>query len=175
MALLRRPGSIPQVDPTQGGKAGLKDPRRVLSGNNPFAQPDIAQFAQLREQLAANPAKQYSLASPSAPDVTARTVPAKIDCIPWSVTTIAGFVPVLIVPRNLNRVSLILANDTAITIHASIGPPIIFGGTNPVGISLLSGTIYQFPGLTPINDIYVYATSAQPVVFYEGFEVTGLD
>lgn len=174
MANLRRPGSFPALNLTQGGKAGNKDPRDRISGNNPFAQPDVFQFAQDRAELARRPAVPTSYAPAAAPDVIARTVPTKIEFVPWSITTPAtAWAPVIWVPRNANRLGLILANDNAGTVHFSIGAPVLINGVTPIGIPLGAGAFQFSGGVVPIDDIYVFAATALQVVGYEGFEASG--
>jgi hypothetical protein len=172
---LRRPGTIPPVNLTQGGKAGNKDPRLTFSGNNPFAQPDIQQFAREKRALAYQPPTPYANNPPAPADITARTIPSTVQYVPWAVAPPLNFVPVLWVPRNAARIGLILGNENVATLHFSIGPPQLINGATPTGYLLVTGQILQFQtGGVPIDDIYLFANAAGILaIAYEGFQVTG--
>jgi hypothetical protein len=163
-----------------GLKAHEKDPRRVPTGNNPFEQPDIQQFARIRQETQIVP--QYSGEQNAAPDMVTRSLPTKIQYIPWQATLAGELTPVLLVPKNPKRVSLLLSNrfyasgGVGLAFFFSFGFPLVDPLNEPVGMHLPLGGFMPYPaGTCPINEVWAWILQpAVPGAFialaYEGIE-----
>lgn len=162
------------VNPFAGGKAGSKDPRHFISGNIPGQNWDIQQFAIDEQGIYTNPPPQYSQvhADRAAPDMVARTVPTRVNMVPWQMTATDAVNPFLVVPRNTRRVSLLICNPDAGTLLYSFGKPT----RNSTGQFLMAPlgpvSTFKFTGESvPINDLWMtYYTNGADMFAYEGIE-----
>lgn len=165
------------INPRQGGKAGAKDPRRFISGNNAGDQWDMVQFADDRAALYDGaPPPQYSEAHAgrAAPEFVARTTPIRINFVPWVITVLAGGPPQLLVPKNLGRLDITMSAPNGVPIYYSWG----FPNPDPAVAGSFVGThldtnqpLQRQGGVCPINDLYVFGgTIGSRVIAWEGLE-----
>lgn len=163
------------LQPLQAGKAGSKDPRGFISGNVPGQQWDIEQFTAAERNLYNNPPQQYSEAhaNRAQPDVIARTMPTRVNFVPWTGTQIGANTPQLLIPRNEQRVSLMLLNRQVVNLNFTFGIPSVSSAGAPLGAVLLPGLQLLMEGDSiPINDVWVWETinSGHDFLAYEGVE-----
>lgn len=163
-------------------KAGNKDPRFVTGSNNPRLQPDIAQFADLRQemggdfgQLPQSYAHAVAAASAQALDVS-RTLATRVQMLAWTVTTPLSNVIGLLIPKNLNRLSLVLCNPNppnptgSVTFNEwmfSFSFPILNSAGFPIGATIGRQTVLIFDGDScPYDDIFVWTNAAGPITLF---------
>jgi hypothetical protein len=163
------------VNPLMGGKAGSKDPRGFVSGNAADAiQWDERQFSFHADELADNPPPQYSRAHSERPraDAIARTVPTRINYVPWTLVLTTANVPQLLVPKNLGRLDIVMTPPGGQDMRYSWGFPGKDATGAPLG-ALLANTLPlpRVGGTVPINDLWVWGAVAN--VQYLAFE--GID
>lgn len=172
------------INPLMGGKAGSKDPRSFVSGNEPGQQWDEEQFAIDRQSLARFPPPQYSEVqsrhSGGTGGFATQTVPTRVTFIPWTldgahpVTT--ANIPFLLVPKNPRRVSFQFSAssfsfpNTDIDIaHFSWGKP-PQNGSVPFGNLLGPGQVLKYDsGSCPIDEFWVWSSTITGN-FYCAFE-----
>ena len=175
---IRRPLSIPQSSPAfglmQGGKAGSKDPRNVPRGGDPYIQPDQEQFGALRREITYVQPGQYSGAVRGAapPNLSVQTTPIRTQATQWVqlITVING--PVILVPKNLERVGIGLTNvNGTFQLGYSWGPPVISQTGVPIGsiLDVNGGALGDFGGYFPVDDLWVWigVANSWPIVAYE--------
>lgn len=162
------------------GAAHRRDPRTVPQGENPYLQPDQEQFGVIRDELNRNAPMPYSqeVGRANMPDLSARTVPTRVNIQRWTLVTTAGNTnPFLIVPFNPARVSLLIGcngdaapNDWVVVSFGA--PPLGLGGT--FSGTRLTGTQYlKFDaGVCPIDDIWIWTgrVASQEYTAFEGVE-----
>lgn len=145
------------INALQGGKSGNKDPRNFVSGNTRGELSwDIQQQSIDRAALAREQPPQYSQARSDAGgiDGIVRTVPTRVTCTTWSKTSTALLTPILLVPKNPQRLFLQIGNPNYI----------LPSGTPPVAVNEYATIFYSFgiPQLAGLNG-FLYG-HALPIV-----------
>lgn len=160
--------------------AHMKDPRALVGqpSNNPFVQPDIAQMARTRQSLAtfgvAEAVNVPRLNRPSESDysqVGDLVRPLRIQNIPKTITFSAVNMPINFIRQNLKRLRFVVCNpSSAAFLYVSYGPPVLYNGAIPLGITIKPHEYYEEKGPTvSIDDIYVASDTAPfTIIGFEG-------
>jgi hypothetical protein len=179
MAPIRRPrNSFAQpINTFPLQKAGGKDPRGFISGNQAGDQWDIHQFSEAEAQLH-EPLPQYSQvhSQKAPPEFSVQAVPTRITMVPFYTVLRAITTPALLIRKNPRRLALIICNESGDTLTFSFGPFILSDAGVPYGRPIGPVSQAEFLGsVVPIDDIYVMDLTAPPaggrlVLAYEGIE-----
>lgn len=164
------------INPLMGGKAGAKDPRNFVSGNIVGQQWDQRQFEVDRGGLDNLPhyADAHGKGTNTPADAVIRTIPTRINYVPWYVI-IPGLVqPILVVPRNTQRMDIAMSSPNATDIYYSWGYPAADPTGGFLGTHLAANQPLIFSGgVVPINDLYIFAAigfAGNRVLAWEGTE-----
>lgn len=169
------PFSTP-VSGLQGGKAGSKNARNFVSGNAPGQQWDIRQFSRDRAALDNSQPSQYSagrVGSDGLPDYAVQTIPTRVNMGQWSAKMPTANEPILLIPRNPKRISLLIVNPQAAPLSYSFGKPASTDGAGAPLMAVLGAqsSLPFFGESCPINDIWVlFPLMGASVISFEGTE-----
>lgn len=156
------------IGPSTSLKAGNKDARFALRGSGPYSQPDIRQL-QTDRAGAAQFIPQYGNIPTGEVDNIVRTVPTRTQENLWQMSAPSANFPVLVIPRNPERVSLTLCNYFTAgsfagfdKVYYSYGAPRISPtGAAQGGFPIPPDTTYYINGgSVPVNDIWMWHIDA---------------
>ncbi len=183
------------INPLMGGKAGSKDPRDFISGNEPGQQWDEQQFARDRADAYGHPPPQISdvvrQQNQAGAEVIVRTIPTRTTFVQWNAYFNDELTPHLIVPRNPRRISIQFGNGNFVPFPIPPGPqtlsgdilfswgaPLVLDSSGTLRGTVLSvGNVISLVGdCVPIDELWMWAPFQIGSTFfhtysaYEGIE-----